>query len=73
MSDLKSKFEPVPELTSEDRSKDEFFVRMALLVDEMLKVHGKDFAMGTLVLAARFMAEGKPLLRRSPSEGAPQS
>lgn len=64
-------FEPIPELSNEDRSKDEFFVRLALLTDEMLKAHGKDFAMGTLVLAARFMAEGKPLIKRGSTDGAP--
>jgi hypothetical protein len=62
-------FKPIPELSSEDASKDQFFVRMALLADEMLKAHGKDFTIGTLVLAARFMAEGKPLIMRSPQQG----
>lgn len=31
----------------------------------MIAAHGKDFAMGTLILAARFIAEGKPLVKRS--------
>jgi hypothetical protein len=30
----------------------------------MLAKHGKDFAMGVLVLSARFIAEGKPLIKR---------
>ncbi len=42
-------------------SKDKFFERVGQLADEMISAHGKDFAMGTLVLAARFIAEGKPL------------
>ncbi len=33
------------------------------LVDGMIAAHGKDFTMGTLVLAARFIAEGKKLSR----------
>jgi len=65
---LKNQFEPMPELSVQDASKDEFFVRQALLADEMLKAHGKDFAMGVLILAARFMAEGKPLIRRISQE-----
>lgn len=59
-----SQFDPMPGLTSEDKSKDELFVRMAFVADAMLKAHGKDFTMGTLVLAARFIAEGKPLIKR---------
>ena len=50
-------------LSDEDRSKDAFFVRVAELAEAMIARHGKDFAMGTLVLSARFIAEGKPLLR----------
>jgi hypothetical protein len=65
---LSNKFEPMPELSVQDSSKDELFVRQALLAEEMLKAHGKDFAMGVLILAARFMAEGKPLIRRIPHE-----
>jgi hypothetical protein len=61
-------FEPMPELSSDDRSKDEFYVRLALLADEMLKAHGKDFTMGVLVLSARFIAEGRPLIRRVSNE-----
>jgi hypothetical protein len=32
--------------------------------------HGKDFAMGVLVLSARFIAEGKPLIKREVGAGA---
>jgi hypothetical protein len=49
------------ELTEEDRSKDEFFVKLADVAQAMIAAHGKDFAMGALVLTARFIAEGKPL------------
>jgi hypothetical protein len=47
--------------SEEDTSKDRFFERLGRLAEEMIAAHGKDFTMGTLVLAARFIAEGKPL------------
>ena len=50
-------------LTEEDRSKDEFFVKLADVAEAMIAAHGKDFAMGALVLTARFIAEGKPLIK----------
>ena len=49
------------ELSEEDRSKDEFFVRLADVAEAMIKRHGKDFTMGALLLTARFIAEDKPL------------
>ena len=49
------------ELSDEDKSKDVFFERAGRLSEEMIAKHGKDFAMGVLVLAARFVAEGRPL------------
>jgi hypothetical protein len=51
------------ELTDEDRLKDEFFVKLADVAEAMVAAHGKDFAMGALVLTARFIAEGKPLTK----------
>jgi hypothetical protein len=53
----------VGQLTEEDRSKDEFFVKLAHLAEAMIDAHGKDFAMGALVLTARFIAEGRPLTK----------
>jgi hypothetical protein len=53
----------VDQLTEEDRSKDEFFVKLAGVAEAMIAAHGKDFAMGALVLTARFIAEGKPLTK----------
>ncbi|MBP2236367.1 hypothetical protein J2Z31_002881 [Sinorhizobium kostiense] len=47
------------ELTPEDKSKDEFFARLASLSEEMIAKHGKEFSMGALVLAARWIAEGR--------------
>lgn len=55
-------------MTDDDASKDEFFNRIGLLAEEMSDAHGKDFAMGVLILAARFLAEGKPLKRSSQDE-----
>jgi hypothetical protein len=51
------------QLTDEDRSKDEFFVKLAHVAEAMIAAHGKDFAMGALVLAARFIAEEKPFTK----------
>ena len=51
------------ELSDEDKSKDAFFVQLARLTEAMIARHGKDFAMGTLVLSARFIAENKPLVK----------
>jgi hypothetical protein len=50
-------------LSEEDRSKDEFFVKLAHVAEAMIATHGKDFAMGALILTARFIAEGKPLTK----------
>jgi hypothetical protein len=47
------------EPTLEDESKDEFFERLANLSEEMVAKHGKDFSMGALVLAARWIAENR--------------
>ena len=51
-------------MSDESTSKDSLFERLVNLAEEMIAAHGKDFAMGTLVLAARFIAEDKPLGRR---------
>lgn len=45
--------------TAEDASKDAFFGKIAELSQEMIAAHGKDFAMGTLVLAARWIASDR--------------
>lgn len=47
------------ELSPEEKSKDEFFERLASLSEEMVAKHGKDFSMGALVLAARWIAENR--------------
>ena len=60
------------ELSEEDRSKDGFFIQLAAVAEAMIASHGKEFAMGALVLTARFIAEGKPLTKgaaqRDPAE-----
>jgi len=59
--------------SDEDSSKDAFFVQVAQLAEAMIARHGKEFAMGTLILSARFIAEGKPLIKRSAEAGARSS
>lgn len=49
-----------PELTPEEQSKDAFFRELARLAEEMVDKHGRDFSMGALVLAARWIAEKRP-------------
>ncbi len=44
---------------TESASKDAFFKQLADVGNAMTAAHGKDFAMGALVLAARFIAEGE--------------
>ena len=56
------------QLSEEDRSKDKFFVKLAHVAEAMVAAHGKDFAMGALVLTARFIAEGKPLIKPEQDE-----
>jgi hypothetical protein len=51
--------EPAATLTTEELSKDAFFTRLGALAQEMTEAHGRDFAMGALVLAARWIAEGR--------------
>ncbi len=55
-------------MTDDQTSKDRFFERVGLLADEMIAAHGKDFAMGVLVLAARWIAEGKKFSHPAPPE-----
>ena len=49
------------DVSEEDRSKEKFYEDVAALGNAMIAAHGRDFAMGVLVLAARFIAESKPL------------
>jgi hypothetical protein len=63
-----SRFGPTPpELSEEDKSKDAFFLQLAEIAEAMIAKHGKEFAMGTLVLSARFIAENRPLIKKEGS------
>jgi hypothetical protein len=53
------------ELSEDDQSKDGFFLQIAEVAEAMIARHGKEFAMGVLVLSAKFIAEGKPLVNRA--------
>ena len=46
-------------IIDEEKSKDVFFQKLAALSQEMISAHGKEFSMGALILAARFIAEDK--------------
>lgn len=51
--------EPKVELTQDEKSKDAFFQRIALIGEEMIAAHGREFATGAFVLAARWISEGR--------------
>ncbi|GLH76073.1 hypothetical protein SSBR45G_09810 [Bradyrhizobium sp. SSBR45G] len=66
----RSETQPSPaEPTEEDRSKDAFFAQVGELAEAMIAQHGSEFAIGTLVLAAKFVAEGRPLVSRGAEAG----
>ncbi|MDK3075019.1 hypothetical protein QO034_18170 [Sedimentitalea sp. JM2-8] len=46
-------------LSAEEQSKDRYFQQLAKVAEEMVAEHGKDFAAGALVLAARWVAENR--------------
>ncbi|MBX9820178.1 MAG: hypothetical protein K2Y19_05840 [Afipia birgiae] len=56
-------------MSAEDRSKDAFFARVADVANAMIAAHGKEFAIGTMVLAAKFIAEGKPFVDQDNQTG----
>ncbi|NKJ45599.1 hypothetical protein CIC12_02320 [Burkholderia sp. SG-MS1] len=39
-------------------SKEQFIEKVGALADQMIAAYGADFAMGSLILAARFIAQG---------------
>ena len=43
------------------------------MAEAMIARHGKEFAMGTLVLAAKFIAEGRPLTKHDAGDGEAES
>lgn len=46
-------------MNSGNTSKEQFFERLGAVADEMIEAYGKDFALGALILTARFVTEGK--------------
>ena len=58
----------VTEAPNEATSKDQFFKELAELSERMIVAHGKEFSMGALVLAARFIAENKPFERSATTQ-----
>ena len=48
-----------PTLTPGEQSKDEFFQRITRIGEDMIAAHGREFATGAFVLAARWISEGK--------------
>ena len=57
-------------MTQDTTSKDYFFAQLATLSDAMIAAYDKDFAMGALVLAARFIAEGENRTPTSADSGS---
>lgn len=49
--------------SAEDQSKDDFHNQLSALCNAMIAAHGHDFTIGTLVLAARFIVDRKPLVK----------
>ncbi len=46
-------------LTPEEQSKDKYFTQLSNISADMIEAHGKDFAMGALVMAAQWIARGQ--------------
>lgn len=55
-------------LSAEELSKDRLFAKLSELSKEMIEDHGKDFAMGALVMAAQWIATGQ---KGPPQKNAP--
>ena len=60
-----------PPHSAEDQSKDDFHNRLSSLCNAMIAAHGSDFTVGTLVLAARFIVEGKPMVKTDAPQTQP--
>lgn len=54
----------------ESASKDAFFAQLAAVSDAMIAAHGKDFAMGAHLLAARYIAESDARVKAAAEAGA---
>jgi len=58
------------EPTANADSKDAFFQQLEYLAETMIAAHGKEFAMGAMVLTARFIAEGDALAKAAAEAAA---
>ena len=58
----------ITQALNESESKDQFFKELAELSGRMVAAHGKEFSMGALVLAARFIAENRPFERAATTQ-----
>lgn len=54
----------------QEAGKDAFFAEIADVAERMIAAYGRDFAMGALVLAARFIAEKKDFGAAARQDGA---
>jgi hypothetical protein len=61
----------ITDLTEDEKSKDAFFQRIALIGEEMIAAHGRDFATGAFVLAARWISEGRMGAKVKPKSDTP--
>jgi len=57
----------------EQRSKDAFYRQIAQTTEAMIARHGKEFTIGTLILAARFIAEDRPLTAKKNGHEEPMA
>jgi hypothetical protein len=57
----------------EQRSKDAFYEKIGQTIEAMIARHGKEFTIGTLILAARFIAEDRPLTARKNGHDEPMA
>jgi hypothetical protein len=55
----------------EQHSKDAFYQQIARTAEAMIARHGKEFTIGTLILAARFIVEDRPLTARKNGHDEP--
>ena len=55
---------------NEAESKDQLFKELAELSERMIAAHGKEFSMGALIPAARFITENKPFERGAMTQWA---
>lgn len=47
------------QLSEDEISKDKYFSQISKISEEMINSHGKDFAMGALVMAAQWIAKNQ--------------